>query len=208
MKVSKFEDMIGRTMVSVTGEPGGESMVFTSTEGDEFNFYHGQDCCEHVEIEDIVGDLSVLCGAPILGAEESTEEGSKEGDESGTWTFYRYWTVKGTVTVRWYGSSNGYYSETADYSVTAKSPLLVMKQKLASALERVERLENWYRSAASKYDLDRQKQDVDWLRADLDSAMAHIPGGWRRCRYANGPKRCTRPDEHWLHGSPEHVWEK
>lgn len=208
MNVSKFEDMIGVTMVSVTGATGGEDMCFTSTAGDEFHFYHGQDCCEHVEIEDICGDLSDLCGTPILGAEETTEESAKEGDGSGTWTFYRYWTAKGTVTVRWYGSSNGYYSETADYSVTAKSFEMKTKQALVELRQKDEWLSNWLRGLAGKYELDRLQKEIVWLRADLDSAMSQVPGGWRRCRYDNHGKRCTRPDEHWLHGSPEHVWEQ
>ena len=76
---------------------------------------HLQDCCEAVSIEDVTGDLRDLIGSPILMAEESTtfDNPKEDPDDSFMWTFYKFATAKGYVTVRWYGSSNGYYGESA-----------------------------------------------------------------------------------------------
>jgi hypothetical protein len=77
----------------------------------------GNDCS--VWLEDVSGTLEDLVASEILQAEECTgESGPDKGDESFTWTFYRFATRKGAVTLRFYGTSNGYYSESASFEVT------------------------------------------------------------------------------------------
>lgn len=74
---------------------------------------------------DIVGDLNDLIGQPLLMAEEVENERdvNPEGvtapqyQDSFTWTFYKLATVKGYVTISWYGESNGYYNESVSFRV-------------------------------------------------------------------------------------------
>lgn len=92
-----------------------EAIVFTTTGKKKYVLSHQQDCCETVYIEDICGDLSDLINSPILSAEEVTNRDIPPPTEwhpdSYTWTFYKLSTIKGSVTIRWFGESNGYYSE-------------------------------------------------------------------------------------------------
>ena len=100
--------MLGKIFTKVESE--NDELVFSNAE-ESFRFLHYQDCCESVYIESIVGDLSDLVGVPILMAEESSND--MESNEYGDvieWTFYKFATINGYVDVRWYGSSNGYYS--------------------------------------------------------------------------------------------------
>jgi hypothetical protein len=121
MYVNPINVLLGLTMSSVTGSEGDDEMIFTATTGQKFKFYHCQNCCESVSINDVIGDLTDLVGSPILLAEEVSSEAENNtkdddySDSSFTWTFYRFATIKGTVTVRWYGSSNGYYSEEVSF---------------------------------------------------------------------------------------------
>jgi hypothetical protein len=74
-----------------------------------------------VHLDDIAGQLRDLVGSPITMAEEVSSKDvnpdgldSKEA-ESFTWTFYKLATVRGYVTLRWFGESSGFYSERVDF---------------------------------------------------------------------------------------------
>lgn len=123
MEVKILTELLGKTLASVTGQVGGEEIVFVTTEGKRYKLYHRQECCEDVIVDDICGDLNDLVGSPLIQAEEvsnapapSPDPHAGEYRDSWTWTFYRFSTAKGFVTIRWYGESNGYYSEYAIFS--------------------------------------------------------------------------------------------
>ncbi len=111
-----FKEIEGMTFTAVEALDGGEIVRFTRDNGDVFEQYHSQDCCENVNVEDIVGDLSDLVGTPILVAEERSQEDPDHSWGVGEWTFYEARTIKGSVTIRWYGSSNGYYSTSVNFA--------------------------------------------------------------------------------------------
>jgi hypothetical protein len=113
--VKTFDELLGRTLYKVTADDDQMKLYLSDT--NYVVFYHQQDCCESVYIEDICGDLQDLVGAPLLIAEEVSDDAYEaendpgENAESYTWTFYKFATRKGYVDVRWFGTSNGYYSE-------------------------------------------------------------------------------------------------
>lgn len=112
----KFEELLGKTIIDICGaEPKSEHIAIICDDGSKYLMYHEQDCCESVDVEDICGDITCLLNMPITKAEEVTEEGDGKWGTH-TWTFYHLATVKGYVTIRWYGESNGYYSESVTFA--------------------------------------------------------------------------------------------
>ena len=120
-KCVNFEELLGKTIIDIYGaEVGSDAIAIICDDGSRYIMYHDQDCCESVDLDDICGDISCLLNTPITKAEEvvdntmelvGVEDAGYEPD-SYTWTFYHLATIKGYVTIRWYGESNGYYSET------------------------------------------------------------------------------------------------
>lgn len=117
----EFKTLLGKTLKDIEvlhKGTGDDRIVFKTHDGKTYALFHYQNCCEQVVIDDISGDLIDLLNSPITLAEEVTYENedpigiSFEGyRDSFTWTFYKLATVHGYVTIRWYGGSNGYYSE-------------------------------------------------------------------------------------------------
>lgn len=105
-------DLVGCIVTSIKKE---DNILRFYTEDGVWEMYHEQECCEEVYIESIDGELEDLIDTPILRASEeisTIEDNDKNVEESDNiWTFYKLATIKGYVTIRWHGSSNGFYSE-------------------------------------------------------------------------------------------------
>lgn len=120
--MAHISDLIGKTLLSI--ENRGDQIDFICSDGTKYKMWHRQYCCESVAVEDITGDLKDLIGKPILKSEEVRNSmfhhlatSLKEHQDSYTWTFYHLATINGYVTIRWYGESNGNYSESVDFDI-------------------------------------------------------------------------------------------
>ena len=111
---TNITELIGKEWTKVVVNEYNDILTFENDQ-EVLTFFHCEDCCETVMIDQIDGNLSDLEGSCILRAEEWTKD-DPEAYGVGQWTFYRFATIKGYVTIRWYGESNGYYSVAVDYS--------------------------------------------------------------------------------------------
>ena len=128
----QFENLVGKIIVSVEEKLGYDQvedysynstyLIIETSEGDIYNMGVELDCyfCDQQVELDIEGSWSDIIGVPILIAERVTNETDKFGrkeleKESFTWTFYKLATINGYMTISWLGTSNGYYSEEAEF---------------------------------------------------------------------------------------------
>ena len=131
-----ISELVGKVIINIEKDEDENRILMTTKDGERYIMMHEQDCCESVIIDDINGDLSDLLNSPILVAEEvsnddferefeesfNIQEGkywtyNADGElkpESYTWTFYKLATINGYVDIRWFGESNGYYSESVN----------------------------------------------------------------------------------------------
>lgn len=115
----KIDKVNNKTIESFSGDVGDESFRINFDDDTYISFYHSQDCCETVQIEDIVGELNNHIGRTINGISIKTNSDDPAPDdgydpESYTWTYITIKTTAGYIDLRFFGSSNGYYSESVD----------------------------------------------------------------------------------------------
>jgi hypothetical protein len=131
--MAQFNELKGKILTKIDHDE--YEVIFRCLDGTVFKMFHSQECCESVYLEDVCGDWEDLIGSEILQADEVENETFEKGWEDGfegegrnrknvdgdyypeshTWTFFKIATIKGYVTLRWFGESNGYYSESVDF---------------------------------------------------------------------------------------------
>tara|TARA_R100000951_G_scaffold113672_1_gene116162 strand:+ start:92 stop:463 length:372 start_codon:yes stop_codon:yes gene_type:complete len=108
-----LDNMVGRVVKYVDVDH--DQMKITCEDNSVFTFYHEQDCCESVYIYETEGEPMSLKGWKLLLVDmEATREDNAPYDESRTTTVVKFITNENTVSVKWIGESNGYYSESVD----------------------------------------------------------------------------------------------
>lgn len=118
-EIEDIEDIaavVGKTPTAIW-QVDDDEIFMKFSDGYVLEMFHLQTCSESVVVDDVSGDWSDLIGKPLLVADVrvSYDIPRVEGeDDYWTWTFYTFRGNGGSVDVRWYGSSNGNYSERVD----------------------------------------------------------------------------------------------
>ena len=130
---TEIKNLVGKRVLAVNGlKAGSEAADFLLSDGSIFEMAYHHDCCASCDILDLDCEPADFIDQEILAAEEVSSELRANGllgwfqehapadeypPESYTWTFVKFTTPKGHFTIRWYGESNGYYSESPSYTL-------------------------------------------------------------------------------------------
>ena len=90
-----------------------DEIFFYCSDGKIYQMYHEQEYSESVYIKNVKGDINDLINNEILNVELVTKD-KKVSYGTATSTFYKFTTQKGSVTIKWFGNSNGRHSESID----------------------------------------------------------------------------------------------
>jgi hypothetical protein len=111
---------LGQEIVDIFVNHDKSEILLVNKWGGQCKLFHDYCCCEHFEFLDLDVDelYQTLYHKPITQVELVTKEKDDTKDDpqygSGTWSYFKLSTNNGTVTLRGYGSSNGFYSEEPD----------------------------------------------------------------------------------------------
>ena len=109
---SNFKILEGKIISSIEGmKVGSEEIILTLNTGEKFKISHDHDCCKSVRVEGLYGDISDLLNMEIIVANETSSNSHGSTGVDLTWTYYQLGTMKGVVTIQWFGVSNGYWSD-------------------------------------------------------------------------------------------------
>ena len=189
MKTITNLPILGKTIKFIKGlEEESDEVLFYCNDRSIYKMYHEQDCCECVSIDDVNGNVDDLIGSKILQAEVYTkdmEDEREDADSSGTYTFYNFATINGYVQVKWFGTSNGYYSEAVEfekvtpriYNTETLDSLYSSKQDIQDILDKIFKINPKY---AITDEIERSLRDVkqafiNVINSEIEPLISYYP---------------------------------
>ena len=115
MNYANFFELKGQIIEEITGLTEGNDEVVITTNIGKYRLYHEQDCCEHVVINKVIGNVNDLVGEVIFAEEDAGVNDPDWYDgyynDGHTWTKYVLKTKNASLEFWFLGESNGYYNE-------------------------------------------------------------------------------------------------
>lgn len=102
--------LVGEVLTHVDVDETAGEILLTTKSGRQFMLHHEQDCCESVTIKSTEGDWKKLLHKKLKEVKWE-EEGDSTDYGTCTRTDITFIVNRHTVVSKWFGESNGYYSE-------------------------------------------------------------------------------------------------